>query len=186
MNSAGPARRAGRCHGRPKTSPAGLRRHSTQSRCACGGRLSRPHHPGSRPASARLSSAFTRHAGNAGRRRSYLFSFFRRTGLCRRTHRLPTQPRSGRQRYRPPWKSLILMRICRHHVIAHSTFSWWGAWLAEAGGRVVIVPRDWHTPLSLPAMDISQCLSQEWISSQGMVLAVRPPSNSVATGRATC
>ncbi|MFT5223001.1 MAG: hypothetical protein ACI867_001311 [Glaciecola sp.] len=38
---------------------------------------------------------------------------------------------------------LDLMRACRHHIMANSTFSWWGAWLARRDGQVAVVPRQW-------------------------------------------
>lgn len=41
------------------------------------------------------------------------------------------------------WNDLLLMSRCRYHIIANSTFSWWGAWLAERPGQVVISPRLW-------------------------------------------
>ncbi len=39
--------------------------------------------------------------------------------------------------------SLTLMSRCRHHVIANSSFSWWGAWLAESPSQLVIHPSRW-------------------------------------------
>lgn len=34
-----------------------------------------------------------------------------------------------------------LMSLCTHHIIANSSFSWWGAWLGEQG--MVIAPQQW-------------------------------------------
>jgi hypothetical protein len=41
------------------------------------------------------------------------------------------------------YEDLHLMTMCRHHIVANSSFSWWGAWLAESPGQVVIAPRRW-------------------------------------------
>jgi Glycosyl transferase family 11 len=38
---------------------------------------------------------------------------------------------------------LCLMSLCDAHVVANSTFSWWGAWLAGERARVVVRPSVW-------------------------------------------
>jgi len=44
-----------------------------------------------------------------------------------------------------PWHDMHLMSLGAHHVIANSSFSWWGAWLAEGNNRggVTIAPEHW-------------------------------------------
>lgn len=42
------------------------------------------------------------------------------------------------------WKDLYLMSCCHHHIIANSTFSYWGARLCQQpSGQIVFSPRKW-------------------------------------------
>ena len=40
------------------------------------------------------------------------------------------------------WMDMALMARCAHHIIANSTFSWWGAWLGNTNGTT-IAPSLW-------------------------------------------
>lgn len=41
------------------------------------------------------------------------------------------------------YNDMRLMSLCKHHVIANSSFSWWGAWLDSGQEKIVIAPRQW-------------------------------------------
>lgn len=59
----------------------------------------------------------------------------------------------------PEW-DLILMSACRRHIIANSSFSWWGAWLDSRPDKRVIAPQRWFVGPNAP--DVCDLLPADW------------------------
>jgi hypothetical protein len=48
-----------------------------------------------------------------------------------------------------PFDDLHLMSRCSHHILANSTFSWWGAWLGAGSRSHTIAPASWFADPAL-------------------------------------
>jgi len=60
--------------------------------------------------------------------------------------------------------SIDIMRLMSRAdsvVTANSTFSWWGAWLGQKKGRLVVAPRRWFAE---PTLDSTDVIPPEWRS----------------------
>lgn len=60
------------------------------------------------------------------------------------------------------YKDLWLMTKCKHFIIANSTFSWWGAWLAECPDKIVIAP-SFEKRDGVAFWGIEGLIPEEWI-----------------------
>lgn len=55
---------------------------------------------------------------------------------------------------------MLLMSQCQHHIIANSSFSWWGAYLNTNNAKTVIAPNQWVTTEIGGSFDL---IPREWI-----------------------
>ncbi len=58
------------------------------------------------------------------------------------------------------YEDLRLMSLCKHNIIANSSFSWWGAWLNQNPGKIVIAPKKWF---ATNKRDYSEIVPKTWI-----------------------
>lgn len=61
----------------------------------------------------------------------------------------------------PDFIDLFLMTRCRGHIIANSTFSFWGAMLADNNDAINIYPRQWFAN---PAWTVPDIFPSNWLS----------------------
>lgn len=59
-----------------------------------------------------------------------------------------------------PAEDLRLMSQCKHFIIANSSFSWWGAWLAANPNKIIIAPKRW---LNQENVKLGDLFPPDWI-----------------------
>jgi hypothetical protein len=58
------------------------------------------------------------------------------------------------------YEDLRLMSLCKHGIIANSSFSWWGAWLNTNTNKIVLAPSRWFNQFTADTRDL---LPDSWI-----------------------
>jgi hypothetical protein len=58
------------------------------------------------------------------------------------------------------YRDLQLMARCDHHIVANSSFSWWGAWLNAGSQKIVVAPSRWFDSAGHNTRDL---IPESWV-----------------------
>lgn len=97
---------------------------------------------------------------NSGRKNVKIFVFSNDLPWCKKNIKFnaPTEFVEGNEHGSDDMR---LMKHCQHFVMANSSFSWWGAWLATNKNKIVVTPKRWF--LNKEADSAIDIVSQEWV-----------------------
>ncbi|MEJ2704216.1 MAG: glycosyltransferase [Sedimentisphaerales bacterium] len=71
------------------------------------------------------------------------------------------------------YEDLRLMSLCKHYIIANSTFSWWGAWLNPEKDKMVFAPGQWFNAAEHNVKDL---IPETWTK----ISVPKPPAADLA------
>ena len=57
------------------------------------------------------------------------------------------------------YNDMRLMSLCQHHIIANSSFSWWGAWLNSRTDKIIIAPKQWF----VKDVNTNDLIPNDWV-----------------------
>ena len=63
---------------------------------------------------------------------------------------------------RKSYLDMQLMSLCKHNIIANSSFSWWGAWLNKNPNKIIIAPKKWYNNEQMNNQTID-LIPREWV-----------------------
>lgn len=58
------------------------------------------------------------------------------------------------------YNDMRLMSLCKHNIIANSSFSWWGAWLNPSFEKIVVAPKQWFASQT----DLRDLFPKDWVT----------------------
>lgn len=64
------------------------------------------------------------------------------------------------------YNDMRLMSLCKHNIIANSTFSWWAAWLNTNPDKIVIAPKIWFANPNIVSdykMFMDDLIPSDWV-----------------------
>ena len=61
------------------------------------------------------------------------------------------------------YEDMQLMSLCRHNIIANSTYSWWAAWLNKNPRKMVFAPKNWYVDPEENKICHRDLLPESWI-----------------------